>query len=1047
MDISDRNGNRVELAYKDKLLSKIRNGTETHVELFHQTIAGKTRLVEIQQHLKNGQTISLMRFGYNEEAELHTATDRTYQPFIYEYEDHLMTRETNRNKLSFYFEYEGAGTTARCVHTWGDGNIYERWLEYLPKSRITKVRDGLGGETIYHYNELDLVTKIFDPNGSIVQFEYGESGELLKEVDELGRARIYAYDEQLNCVGVTQEDGSKRNIAFDEFCQPLTILDECGAQWQREYDGHGNLIASINPLGAQREYEYGAKGDLVKLRDALGNETKFEWTNSGQISSIIRPRGGKTSYSYNERDLLEDIYDISTGLKIKYSYDDAGRIRKISEINARNQINAVQRFEYDDQDNLVSVTDTLGNRTLYTYSGYDKLAGRTDALGYKRRYKYDNEERLIQLTNEREESYLFEYDLLHRLISETGFDGAKTVYKYSQANEIVYQKDALGREIFYQYDAIGRLVKRLSSDALTSNFEYDGCGRITRATNSNGEIKLVYDAAWRLVSEEQNGRVISYEYDAEDNRTSRKVKDGEKISGSVEYEFDSEGQFAGVKIAGNSLEFRRDQAGRLTEKILPDGLRESFDYDVNGRLESQKISVGANGREILRRGYDWDALGNLTQVSDSLRGTRRYAYNAIERLSRVERLISGQTINYPEEKQNLPKSANNIPADKRLWQSDSSAGKDFNQISEIEEFRYDGDGNLTERNSNVRGSIKFSYGKGDRLNEREKIRYFYDAVGNLVEKQKPDGETVRYEYDTDNQLTAISTGNGGTIEFKYDAFGRRIAKISNRGVTGFLWDGDVLLGEENDSFCEYVHEGFVPLAKVRNFEVQIYHTDYLGTPKEVTDLRGEIVWQGNYDEYGNVSEIRAQTVQPIRFQGQYEDAETGLFYNRFRYYDADSGRYINQDPIGLFGGDNLYAYAWNPLMWLDPYGLVKAPANLPNTPGIYVLTDPKTKRSYVGQGVNMNDRISSTTHAKAQKLLNTPGVRVQYVPVDLGTASTDADKRRILSRYEQIELEKQRSRGFTMLNSIQAEQPKKRSRNQALITTHNAEGGKRRRTC
>jgi RHS repeat-associated protein len=67
----------------------------------------------------------------------------------------------------------------------------------------------------------------------------------------------------------------------------------------------------------------------------------------------------------------------------------------------------------------------------------------------------------------------------------------------------------------------------------------------------------------------------------------------------------------------------------------------------------------------------------------------------------------------------------------------------------------------------------------------------------------------------------------------------------------------------------------------------------------------------------------AQTHQPLRFQGQYYDVETGLHYNRFRYYEPDVGRYVSSDPIGLIGGVNLYKYAPNPSTWSDPHGLQK----------------------------------------------------------------------------------------------------------------------------
>lgn len=917
LDISDRNGNRIELEYSENLLTKIRNGTETHAELFYQTVAGgKKRLVEIAQHLKNGQTISLMRYGYNEEGELYTATDRTYQPFIYEYENHLLTKETNRNKLNFYFEYDGAGTTARCIHTWGDGSIYERFLEYNPKARVTKVRDGLGGETVYHYNGLDLVTKVFDPQGGIVKFEYGESGELLAETDELGRTHSYDYDEQLNVVAMVKRDGTQRQFSYNEFCQPVSITDESGATWTREYDGRGNLKAAINPLSARREYEHNSSGDIIVYRDALGNENRFEWTAGGAIQKFQNRLGAVSNYEYNERNLLSQITASDTGIKIRYEYDDAGRIKRVTEINAQHQTISVRRFEYDAQDNLVSATDAMGNRSQYRYGGYDKLVESTDALGFSRKIRYDTEERIIGITNEKGEDYLFEYDLLDRIIAETGFDGAKTVYKYNAAGELVYQQDALLRETFFRNDAMGRLVSRLRSDASTVDYVYDECGRIVEAQTAAVSVKRKYNAARQIVREEQNENIVEYEYDAEGRRKSRRFVSAEGISSTIGYEFDAEGNLLKVALAGREIRYERDRVGRAVSRQAANGLYENFDYDINGNLSGQRVSVGANGREIMRRSYEWNALGDPTVIGDSLRGVRRYEYDAVARLQKVERIISGQVVKLPE----TPIS-NAIPSEKRIWKADETRGADFSQRREIEIFQYDGNGNLVERDSNLRGKRDFSYGRGNRLLEKEKITFIYDAVGNLIEKSVG-GSVSFFRYDPDNQLIAVNS-NSGEIEFEYDAFGRRTAKSSGGVLTNFVWDGDVLLSESKDSrlAAEYVHERFVPLAKVSNNRIETYHTDYLGTPKEITDERGEIVWQGIYDEYGRVETVKNQTEQNIRFQGQYEDRETGLYYNRYRYYDADACRYISPDPLSLIGSFNFYKYCINPLGWIDPFGL------------------------------------------------------------------------------------------------------------------------------
>jgi len=137
----------------------------------------------------------------------------------------------------------------------------------------------------------------------------------------------------------------------------------------------------------------------------------------------------------------------------------------------------------------------------------------------------------------------------------------------------------------------------------------------------------------------------------------------------------------------------------------------------------------------------------------------------------------------------------------------------------------------------------------------------------------------------------------------------------------------------------------VPLAQIstqrgeseHDAQVYWYHTDQAGLPRELTGMAGELVWRADYRAWGNTLRVetaeQAEPVhQPLRFQGQYYDAETGLHYNRFRYYDPDAGRFVSQDPIGLAGGLNLYSYAPNPLSWIDPLGLSKDPIGSENNP-------------------------------------------------------------------------------------------------------------------
>ncbi|MEA5114977.1 MAG: RHS repeat-associated core domain-containing protein, partial [Geobacteraceae bacterium] len=111
-------------------------------------------------------------------------------------------------------------------------------------------------------------------------------------------------------------------------------------------------------------------------------------------------------------------------------------------------------------------------------------------------------------------------------------------------------------------------------------------------------------------------------------------------------------------------------------------------------------------------------------------------------------------------------------------------------------------------------------------------------------------------------------------------------------------------------------------------------TDHLGTPKEIFDTDGECLWQAEHELWGKIT-VKQQKTRPgshlpfvdcsLRFQNQWEDAETGLFYNLNRYYDPDSGQYLSSDPIGLEGGLRTHGYVHDPMQWVDPLGLAGCP--------------------------------------------------------------------------------------------------------------------------
>jgi RHS repeat-associated protein len=131
-----------------------------------------------------------------------------------------------------------------------------------------------------------------------------------------------------------------------------------------------------------------------------------------------------------------------------------------------------------------------------------------------------------------------------------------------------------------------------------------------------------------------------------------------------------------------------------------------------------------------------------------------------------------------------------------------------------------------------------------------------------------------------------------------------------------------------------------------------YQCDHLGTPQEITDQNGQTAWSTQYKAWGEAQDQRSEFAQyvgltnPIRYQGQYHDHETGLHYNRHRYYDPRIGRFISKDPIGYSGGLNLYHYVPDPTGWVDPLGL-SASSDLPRMKGRNI---PKSGAMLYGAG-------------------------------------------------------------------------------------------------
>ena len=347
-------------------------------------------------------------------------------------------------------------------------------------------------------------------------------------------------------------------------------------------------------------------------------------------------------------------------------------------------------------------------------------------------------------------------------------------------------------------------------------------------------------------------------------------------------------------------------------------LTSCFGYDAMGRkswqfasrLPAEKLSrihnpgiqpdlLVEHAYNPIHRRHQYDPAGELTRTLDKLRGEIKYQYEANGQLH----------------------------------------SRDTGRLIDSEEFRYDAAANRLNFNTS-----QFDHVKDNRLKRWRDQEYAYDAWGNLIEKRSGMNRLQTFTYDCENRLVKAETMVNGKLEstgsYRYDSLGRRVGKVSEvDGVTEqkhFLWQGLRMLREETPGQSSlYIYEpgSYAPLARVDQAEgeeqkLYYFHTDQIGTPLEMTDREGQIVWQATYKAWGSLERLDVNKVeQNLRFQGQYFDEETGLHYNTFRYYDPEVGRFVTQDPIGLLGGGNLYQYAPNTTGWIDPFGLCKSSAS------------------------------------------------------------------------------------------------------------------------
>ncbi|NWC88518.1 RHS repeat protein [Pseudomonas reactans] len=824
---------------------------------------------------------NVVSYAYDNFGRLVCATNTVGESEVYRYdEQHVILERGLAGGASFFWEWERAGKAARCVRHWASFSQMDTRYAWDDNGQVT-VFNADGSQEVYVHDQRARLVQRVDPDGAEHFKSYDEKGRLTVEQDPLGAITAYQYDEAGRLVAVFPGDDEPTSYEHDNGF--VRVVRRGEAVWKYERNDQGDVKRRTDPDGHSTEYSYNKRGQLTQVWYPDHSCHRLVWNERGQLLEEQLPNGGVKRYRYDDLG-RQVVREDEHGALTQFQWDAAGRLLKLTQPGG-----ATREYSYNAYGKITSERDELGHVTRYEYAdGLHLISRRINADGTQVKYRYDNVRLLLtEIENEVGETYRLQYHSNGLIQQETGFDGQRTAYLYD-LNGNLQEKTEHGDDgsqlvTRYERDYAGRLVRKTLPDGNLVDYAYDRQGNLLSVEDGHWALAYEYDSQNRLTAEHQGWGTLRYGYDACGHLQNLRLPDNNRLV----FNHTKGGHLATVELNGALLTSHLFKAGQELQRQQGQ-LISHYHYDDQQRLHAHAVTQQQH--TLYQRQYDYDKAGNLTRLLDTHKGDHHYHYDPLNRLTRAN-----------------------------------------HSQGEQERFGHDPAGNLLMQNRPGPDIVA-----GNRLMIQGDHHYDYDAFGNLIRERRGKGHQLvtEYSYDCQHRLIGIKKPNGQTASYRYDPFGRRISKTVDGITTEFFWQGDKLIAEHHpERHRSYLYEpdSFRPLAMLEGFgpkEIKPYHyqLDHLGTPQELTASDGQIVWSAHYRAYGEITRLDiAKIDNPLRFQGQYFDQESGLHYNRHRYYNPDIGRYLTPDPVKLAGGINTYQYVPNPTGWVDPLGLSPCP--------------------------------------------------------------------------------------------------------------------------
>jgi RHS repeat-associated protein len=732
-----------------------------------------------------------------------------------------------------------------------------------------------------------------------------------EEINEPGRRTNFTYDAQGNLLTRTVTD-TATNVSrtwaytYNSFGQVLTedgprtdVNDVTTYTYHSCGTGNecGRLATVTNAAGHTTSYlTYNAHGNALTISDANGLITTLSYDAANRLQS--RTIGTETTTFVYWPNGLQKRVTNPDGSFIEYTYDAARRLTGIEDQEGNRIAYTLDAAGNRTREDVYDPTDVLVRTRSAAFDTSGRKIRDIDSNASASTFEYDPAGNQVSTTDPLSRVTLSSYDELHRLSSTVDPVGQITGFSYDARGNLSAVTDPRQLITSYQYNAFGDVTQLSSPDTGISTKEFDDDGQLLEQTDSRGDTaEFTFDALGRVLATEYSDQTLTYTYDAGPNALG-KLSQVSNAASSISWAYDAYGRVSSktqtIGAVPLTTTYTYDGFGRVATLTTPSGQVVEYQY-LNGHISGIKV----NGSQLLSnilftpfgptRGWQW---GNGT-----------YTVREYDQDGRISMIDSAGLASYSYG----PDGSIQTVSDESV--APSSAGQ-----------------------PSVELAVSASSNRLETLKDGGTRSYSYDAGGNTLS----DGIRT-FTYDDSGRMTS-ATRDGLTTQYTYNALGQRVRKANSGLVQYFVYDEEGHLlgvyGVNGALIEEFVWLGDIPVATVRNTETGgigffYIHTDHLNTPVRVTRHDDNaVMWRWDRDPYGNGApnedaEGNGQFVfLNLRFPGQQFDAETGLHYNYFRDYDPAVGKYVESDPIGLYGGWNTYAYsALDPIRGFDPFGL------------------------------------------------------------------------------------------------------------------------------